>query len=152
MKASNQDQGRRQGKRRRFPGEHPCGDRGQVILLFVFLVLWGFDSFVLQWTTLPAAVVPVAVRLGLAGIILILAVYFVQAGHRVISDPCFGDNGLKKDGPFARLRHPLDGGSILIYLALVLSTLSLAAFAVWCVIAVFYNVIAAYEERLLVKK
>lgn len=152
MKASSQDNIRHTNKRHGCPDEHPLGDRGQIILLFVFLVIWGIDSFVLGWTTMLAAAVPLTVRLGLAGFIFILAVYFVQTGHRVISDPSFGDKGLKKDGPFARLRHPLYGGSILFYLSLVISTMSLAAFVIWSAIVVFYDIIAAYEERLLVKK
>ncbi len=152
MKASSQDDKRQKNKRHGCHGEHPFGDRGQVILLFVFLVVWGLDSFFLKWTTILADVVPLAVRLGLAVLIFILANYFVQTGHRVISDPSFRGKRLKKDEAFARLRHPLYGGSILFYLSLLISTLSLAAFAIWCAIVVFYNVIAAYEERLLVEK
>ncbi|MGB7297359.1 MAG: isoprenylcysteine carboxylmethyltransferase family protein [Candidatus Aminicenantales bacterium] len=152
MNDSNRNGKRHKDKPHGCPGEHPYGDRGQVIIFFVFLVVWVLDSFVLKWTTILAAFVPLPVRLGLAVLVLILAVYFVQTGHRVISDPSFSDKGLKKDGPFARLRHPLYGGSVLFYLSLVISTLSLAAFVVWCVIVVFYNFIAAYEERYLLKK
>jgi protein-S-isoprenylcysteine O-methyltransferase Ste14 len=152
MKASNKDDQRQKNKRPGCPGEHPYGDRGQILFLFVFLVIWGFDSFIFRWTTMLAAVVPLSVRLGFAGLIFVLAICLVQTGHRFISDPSFSDKGLKKDGIFARLRHPLYGGSILFYLSLVFSTLSLAAFAVWWAIAVFYNVIAAYEERLLLEK
>ncbi len=133
-------------------GEHPFGDRGQVILLFVFLIIWGIDSFILGWTTMLAGAIPLAVRLGLAGLIFIVAGYFVQTGHQLISNPSFGDKGLIKKGAFARLRHPLYGGSILFYLSLLISTLSLAAFAIWCAIVIFYDIIAAYEERLLVEK
>jgi protein-S-isoprenylcysteine O-methyltransferase Ste14 len=152
MIASNTADKRQKNKRHGCPDEHPYGDRGQIVLLFVFLVIWGLDSFVFKWTTMLAAVVPLAVRLGLAGLVFILAISLVQTGHRAISDPSFSDQGLKKDGPFARLRHPLYGGSVLFYLSLVLSTLSLAAAAAWCVIAVFYDVIAGYEERLLLEK
>ncbi|MFZ2055589.1 MAG: isoprenylcysteine carboxylmethyltransferase family protein [Candidatus Aminicenantales bacterium] len=152
MKASNKDDKQQKNKRQGCPGEHPYGDRGQIVFLFVFLVIWGLDSFIFRSTTMPAAVVPLAVRLGLAGLVFILAGFFVQTGHQHISDPSFSDKGLIKDGAFARLRHPLYGGSILFYLSLVLSTLSLAAFALWCVIAVFYNIIAAYEERFLLEK
>jgi protein-S-isoprenylcysteine O-methyltransferase Ste14 len=147
-KADNGQKKRRQG----CPDEHPMGDRGQIVLLFVFLVIWVLDSFIFKWTTMLAAAVPLAVRLPLAGIIFALAITLVQTGHRVISDPSFGDKGLVKVGAFARLRHPLYGGSVLFYLSLVLSTLSLAAAATWCVIAVFYDVIAGYEERLLLEK
>ncbi|MDH4272328.1 MAG: isoprenylcysteine carboxylmethyltransferase family protein [Candidatus Aminicenantes bacterium] len=152
MLASNTADKRKEIKRHGCPGEHPYGDRGQIVFLFVFLLIWVLDSFLFKWTTILAAVVPLPVRLGLAGLIFILAGYFVQTGHRVISGPSFRDKGLKKDEAFARLRHPLYGGSMLFYLSLVISTLSLAAFAVWCVIFIFYNIIAGYEERLLLEK
>jgi protein-S-isoprenylcysteine O-methyltransferase Ste14 len=152
MNASNTATKRQQSKRHGCPDEHPYGDRGQTILLFIFLAVWVLDSYIFKWTTMLAAAVPLAVRLPLAGVIFALAITLVQTGHRVISDPSFGDKGLVKDGAFARLRHPLYGGSLLFYLGLVISTMSLAAFVIWCAIVVFYNVIAAYEERLLVKK
>jgi protein-S-isoprenylcysteine O-methyltransferase Ste14 len=152
MKATDKaDEGQKK-RRHGCPDEHPMGDRGQIVLLSVFLVIWALDSFLFKWTTMLAAGVPLAVHLGLAGLVFILAGYLVQTGHRVISDPSFGDKGLRRDESFARLRHPLYGGSILFYLSLVISTLSVAAFAVWCVIFIFYNIIAAYEERLLVEK
>ncbi|HUU38843.1 MAG TPA: isoprenylcysteine carboxylmethyltransferase family protein [Candidatus Desulfaltia sp.] len=152
MVASNKANKRQKSRRHGCPGEHPYGDRGQIICLFIFLLIWILDSFFFPWTTMLAAAVPLSVRLPLAGIIFALGITLVQTGHRVISDPSFGDKGLIKDGAFARLRHPLYGGSLLFYLSLVLSTLSLAAFAAWCAIAVFYNLIAAYEERLLLEK
>lgn len=99
-----------------------------------------------------AEIVALAVRLGLAALIFVLAGYLAQTGHRVISDPSFRGKRLKKDEAFARLRHPLYAGSILFYLSLMVSTMSLAATAICCAIVVFYNIIAAYEERLLVEK
>jgi protein-S-isoprenylcysteine O-methyltransferase Ste14 len=152
MKVPNKAGKRQESKQHGCPDEHPYGDRVQVVLLFVFLVIWVLDSFFLKWTTTLAAVVPLVVRLGLAGIIFALAITLVQTGHRIISDPSFSDKGVIKDGAFARIRHPLYGGSIFLYLSLVFSTLSLAALAIWIVIAVFYNIIAAYEERLLLEK
>lgn len=152
MKDSRQGGNRRKNKQHGCPDEHPYGDRGQIVLLFVFLVVWGLDSFLFQRTTMLAGAMPLAARLGLAGLVLLAAVYFVQTGHRVISDPSFKGKGLIKDGAFARLRHPLYGGSILFYLAMVISTMSLAAFVILFAIVVFYNVIAAYEEKLLLKK
>jgi protein-S-isoprenylcysteine O-methyltransferase Ste14 len=134
------------------PGEHPYGDRGQIICLVTFLIVWALDSFVFKGTTMLAAFAPLSVRLAAAGLALLLAIYLIEKGHRVISDDSFSDKGLLKVGAFARLRHPLYGGSLLFYLSLFLATLSLAALAVWCLMAVFYNVIAGYEERLLLEK
>src|SRR4030042_1731625 len=133
-------------------GEHPFGDRGQIVCLFFFLLIWALDSFVFKGTTMLAAVVPLSVRLTAAGLAFVLGVYLVEKGHRVISDDSFGDKGLINDEVSARLRHPLYCGSLFLYFGLALSTLSLAAFAVWCIMAVFYNIIAGYEERLLLEK
>ena len=32
-------------------GEHKAGDAGQLIFLFVFLIVWVLDSFVLKYST-----------------------------------------------------------------------------------------------------
>jgi protein-S-isoprenylcysteine O-methyltransferase Ste14 len=151
MKAPARDEKRPRSEGERSDGEHPYGDRGQIVCLVVFLLIWALDSFAFKGTTMLAAVAPLSVRLAAAGLVLVLAVYLVEKGHLVISDDSGGDKGFIKDGAFARLRHPLYGGSLLFYLSLFLATLSLAALAVWCLMAVFYNVIAGYEERLLLE-
>lgn len=131
-------------------GEHPWGDRGQLLGLAVFLAVWILDSFVFRLSTVLAGSVGLVVRLAASGLVMALAVYFVQGGHRATSHGPGPAPTLIDDGAFARLRHPLYAGSILFYLALVFSTLSLAALAVWIGLFVFYNIIASYEERWLI--
>jgi len=133
-------------------GEHPYGDRGQMVCLVVFLLVWALDSFVFKGTTILADSIPLSIRLTAGGLVLILAAYLIEKGHRVISHDAPSSKGLVKEGGFARLRHPLYGGSLLFYLSLFLATFSLAALAVWCLIAIFYNAIAGYEEKLLLEK
>lgn len=132
------------------PGEHPWGDRGQLVALAAFLAVWILDSFVFRISTFLARSVGLAVRLAASGMVMAGAACLVQGAHRVISHGPRPTPELIADGAFARLRHPLYAGSILFYLALVLSTLSLAALAVWIGLAVFYDVIASYEERWLI--
>ena len=129
-------------------GEHPFGDAGQLLLLALFLVVWVVDSFFLSFSTFAAARVPMLPRLVLAGVTLVAAVMLVRAGHTVIGH---GDarKGLVTTGAFRRIRHPLYLGSMLFYLGLVLATFSAASLAVFVIIFLFYNYIAAYEERLL---
>lgn len=133
-------------------GEHPYGDLGQVICLVFFLAIWILDSFVFRVSTFPDAFVPFPVRLATAGLVLAAAVYFIQAGHRVISDVSVRQRGLVKDGAFARVRHPLYLGSLLFYLALVLISFSLVSVAVLGAVFIFYNFIASYEEKLLTQE
>jgi protein-S-isoprenylcysteine O-methyltransferase Ste14 len=129
-------------------GEHPFGDTGQLILLVLFLVVWVIDSFLLKWSNFPAAWAPLLPRLVLAGVTLVTAVMLVRAGHSVIGHG-EGRKGLMTTGAFGRVRHPLYLGSMLFYLGLVFATFSVASLVVFALIVVFYDYIAAYEERLL---
>jgi len=56
------------------------------------------------------------------------------------------------NGAFKYVRHPLYLASILTYLGLTISTLSLISLALFVGIFVFYNYIASYEEKLLEAK
>jgi protein-S-isoprenylcysteine O-methyltransferase Ste14 len=129
-------------------GEHPLGDVGQIILFVLFLSVWVGDSFFLKLSTFPADRVPLLLRLVLAGVTLVAAVMLVKAVHSVIEHGG-APKRLVTTGAFSHVRHPLYLGCILFYLGLVLSTLSIASLLLFAVIAVFYNYIAAYEERLL---
>jgi protein-S-isoprenylcysteine O-methyltransferase Ste14 len=152
MMASKMNEKGSRYKGERFDGEHPYGDKGQMVCLAVFLIVWSLDSFVFKTTTILTDSIPLTIRLTAGGLVFILAAYFIEKGHRIISHDALSDKGLVKDGAFARLRHPLYGGSLLFYLSLFLATFSLAALVVWCLVAVFYNAIAGYEEKLLLEK
>ena len=55
-------------------------------------------------------------------------------------------------GAFGYTRHPVYLGSILFYLGLVISTLSLLSIFVFFIISIFYNYIASFEEKALEDK
>jgi protein-S-isoprenylcysteine O-methyltransferase Ste14 len=129
-------------------GEHPFSDVGQLILLVAFLVLWGVDSFLLRRSTFLSSYVPLYIRLVLFGLALIAAIYLVKSGHVVTSH---GERpaGLVQTGAFRYVRHPMYLASILFYLGLAVSTLSLLALVLFVGIFVFHDYIASYEEKLL---
>jgi protein-S-isoprenylcysteine O-methyltransferase Ste14 len=133
-------------------GEHPFGDRGQVIGLIVFLAVFFLDSFVFKWTTLLARYVPFWARLGTWFVLFLLAVRLIRGGHGAVPHEAANGPLLIEDGAFAHVRHPLYLGTMLTYLGVFFITLSLAAFAVLLGLFAFYNVIAAYEERWLSDK
>lgn len=58
---------------------------------------------------------------------------------------------IKKD-VYSFMRHPMYMAVILFYMALILATLSLLSLAMGILIFIFYDFIAAYEEKLLEKK
>jgi len=133
-------------------GEHPYGDLGQIIILIGFLMVWILDSFVFRYSTFLSAYVPLYLRFIFSGLILIPAIYLVRSGHRAASDEVLSSSCLLTDGAFSRVRHPLYLASLLFYLFLVAISLSLISLLVFMGVFIFYNAIAAYEERFLEKK
>jgi protein-S-isoprenylcysteine O-methyltransferase Ste14 len=132
-------------------GEHPLGDAGQLIALGLFLVVWVGDSFFLHASTYLASHVPLVVRLLVLGLALVTAVFLFRSGHVVVSHDR-RPAGVVTTGAFRYVRHPLYLASLLGYLGLAFSTLSLFSFALLVAIWIFHNTIAGYEEKLLEAK
>lgn len=149
MNGPEKDLPPRKGQENKAPGEHPWGDRGQIIALAAFFTVWVLDSFVLRASTVFARSLGLPVRLGASALIMALAVYFVQGGHRAAAPHSRTSPDLIIGGAFGRVRHPLYAGSLMFYLSLVVATLSLASLAVWGAVFAFYDIIASYEERRL---
>jgi protein-S-isoprenylcysteine O-methyltransferase Ste14 len=129
-------------------GEHPFGDAGQLIAFAVFLVIWVGDSFFLRRSTFLSDYVPLYVRLAILCLALIAARYLIRSGHVVVSHE-HQPKGLVTSGAFRYVRHPLYLGSILVYLGLTVSSMSLLSLVSLAGIFIFYNYIASYEETLL---
>ena len=132
-------------------GEHPLGDAGQLILFGLFLIIWILDSFILQRSTFLADEIPLVIRLLFLGAALGAAGYLFKSGHVVVSGEQ-RPTTVVSSGAFRYVRHPLYLGSILIYLGMTASTVSLFCLALLVIIVLFYNHIAGYEERLLETK
>ena len=64
----NQDRGN-------LAGEHAFADAGQLILAILFFVVWILDSFFLQWSTFLNGMIPLYVRLPVAALVFIPAIY-----------------------------------------------------------------------------
>ncbi len=136
----------------RVQGEHPWGDRGQILCLLVFLVVWILDSFVFKFSTFLSAAVPPYIRIVAVSTAFLLALYLMRSGHRAISHEVQSHPRILKDGAFARLRHPIYLAALLFYTFLFVLTLSLISLGLIVCIFVFYNFIASYEERWLEQK
>jgi protein-S-isoprenylcysteine O-methyltransferase Ste14 len=132
-------------------GEHPFGDTGQLVLLGLFLIAWLADSFFFKKSTFLSDYLPLYVRLPILGLALITALYLFISGHVVVSHEQ-RPTAVVSTGAFRHVRHPLYLASILSYLGLSVSTISLFSLALLVVIFVFYNYIASYEEKLLDKR
>jgi protein-S-isoprenylcysteine O-methyltransferase Ste14 len=129
-------------------GEHPFGDAGQLILFVVFLAVWIADSFFLHRSIFLARHVPLAVRLILPGLALIMAVSLFRSAGAVIHHGRRQDHVIET-GAFRRVRHPLYLGVLVVYLGMILATASLFSLVIFAAAFVFYDFIAAHEEKLM---
>ncbi|MFC1508246.1 methyltransferase family protein [Candidatus Omnitrophota bacterium] len=129
-------------------GEHPFGDAGQILFFCLFFVIWGGDSFFLHFSTVLSCSVPMAMRLGVMALSLIVSSYLFKSGHVVISHEQRPDYVVSL-GAFRYIRHPLYLSVIIFYFGLIFSTFSLISSALLILIIAFYNFIASYEEKLL---
>ncbi len=132
-------------------GEHPFGDAGQLILLVLFLSIWGGDSFFLRKSTFLSDYLPLYLRLFILALTITIALYLFKSGHVAVSHQQRPNNVLT-DGAFRYVRHPLYLACILTYFGLMFSTASLSSLAFIAGAFIFYNYIANYEERLMILK
>ena len=133
---------------KRKSGEHPFGDTGQLVSLGIFLVVWIGDSFFLHRSTFFSEYVMLYIRLIILGFLLITAIWLFRSSHVVVGHGR-RPSSVVETGAFHYVRHPLYLASILTYLGLTVSTVSLFSIAVVVGIFIFYNYIASYEEKLL---
>jgi protein-S-isoprenylcysteine O-methyltransferase Ste14 len=128
-------------------GEMPRSHDIQTVLMALFLATWAVDSFLLRLTTFLSAVLPIWYSAIPALVVFALSIYFMRGSHRVLFDTRV--EGLVTHGAFGRVRHPMYLGTVLVYLALAIATLSLASLVLWFVILACYNRLANYEEMKL---
>ncbi|MBN2400809.1 MAG: isoprenylcysteine carboxylmethyltransferase family protein [Spirochaetes bacterium] len=136
--------------RKDLAGEHPFGDAGQLILFFIFIFIWIFDSFIIKFSQQYFSSVPIYVNLPIGIILFIISFLLAKTSLSIV----FGE---KRDPPavisksvFGLVRHPVYLSALLLYLGLIVSTLSILSFLFIIVIFIFYNYIASHEEKKLI--
>jgi len=133
-------------------GEHSMGDAGQLVLACLFAATWIADTFLLKYTTFLNQYVPIAARIPIGVVLLILSGYLARAGLAIV----FGEErkkpGVIRKGVFSVMRHPVYLGEILLYLGLLMLSISLAAAVVWVGAIAFLHYISRHEERLLLER
>ena len=127
-------------------GEHPYGDSGQFIFLVIFLVIWILDSFIFRFSTILANYIPLYIRLILLGLLFVPGVYLAISGLRVVFTEVRDPPQVIKTGVFSYVRHPIYLASLLFYIGVFLTTMSLISLVIGVGIFIFYNYIATFEE------
>jgi protein-S-isoprenylcysteine O-methyltransferase Ste14 len=133
-------------------GEHRWGDRGQLLLLVIFLGIWITDSFVFHYSTFLLDIIPDYLRMVVAGLVLIAGWYMARGGMKAVFGTERDKPAVIDTGVFRIVRHPIYLGAILFYLGASLITMSIASALFILVIIGFYTFIGRYEERILTEE
>jgi protein-S-isoprenylcysteine O-methyltransferase Ste14 len=133
-------------------GEHFIGDAGQIILAILFAVVWITDSFFFHYTTFLNEFLSQWLRLPPAFFFLILSGYLARTGLSMVFGEIREDSTVIRKGVFNWVRHPIYLSEILLYLGMLLISVSLAAGVVWLMAIAFLHYISRLEEKLLLAR
>jgi len=133
-------------------GEHSIGDAGQIILALLFAIVWIADSFYLHYTTFLNDHISQWLRLPPAFVFLILSGYLARTGLSIVFGEIREKPSVIRKGVFNWVRHPIYLSEILLYLGMLLISISLAAAVVWLIAIAFLHYISRYEEKLLLAR
>jgi protein-S-isoprenylcysteine O-methyltransferase Ste14 len=133
-------------------GEHALSDIGQIVFACLFAMAWIADTFFLKYGTFLNGHVPLAVRSPLAAIAMIAAGYFARSGLTIVFDEVRESPSVIRKGVFGLVRHPVYLSELLLYLGLLLLSMSLLAAVVWIIAIAFLHYISRHEEKLLLAR
>jgi len=92
------------------------------------------------------------IRIPIALGILVIGGLLAKVGMKTV----FGEKkevpSVITTGVFTIVRHPIYLGAMLVYLGLILLTVSLLSVLWWMAIILFYYLISRYEEKFLLKR
>jgi protein-S-isoprenylcysteine O-methyltransferase Ste14 len=133
-------------------GEYTFSDAGQIIFALLFMITWLVDTFIFKYTTFLNNTISNIIRLPFGIILLTFSGYLAITGLHIV----FGKNREKpiviRESIFSFIRHPIYLSEILLYLGLLMFSLSLAAVLVWFMTIIFLHYISRYEEGLLLTR
>jgi protein-S-isoprenylcysteine O-methyltransferase Ste14 len=133
-------------------GEHELGDAGQITFFILFLTIWIADTFFLKYTIFLNYLIPYAIR-GVFGFLLLIASgYFSLNGLKAVFIERRNPPEIINHGVFGIVRHPIYLGEILLYVALMFLSISIAAGLVLIAAVAFLVFISQYEEKLLLDR
>ena len=133
-------------------GEHAVGAAGQIILVCLFAATWIPDTFFLGYTTFLNHYIPQGVRIPFGIVLLVLSSILVRKGLSIVFGEKRETPGVIRKSVFGIVRHPVYLSEILLYLGLLMLSISLAATVVWVIAIGFLHYISRYEERPLLAR
>jgi protein-S-isoprenylcysteine O-methyltransferase Ste14 len=133
-------------------GEHKTGDAGQLILALIFIGVWIADTFFLKFSTMFSQYIPFYIKIPLAIILLAIAGYLAYTGLTIVFGKVRETPVVIRESVFGVIRHPVYFSEILVYLAFLIMSPSLACIFIWIIIICFLYYISRHEEKLLLAR
>ncbi len=128
-------------------GEHPQGDRLQLLAFILFIIASLFDHLFLGWAAYLRSLFPLGARLSLSLAIIFLGGYMSFSGIQYIFSEYTEEPRMYTTGLFSYIRHPVYLGALIVYIGLLFVILSPLALMVFIGVFLLYNWLAQDEEE-----
>lgn len=132
-------------------GEHLLGDTFQLVAFFLFIAFHIADFLIIGFPQRFWGHTMIGVRLLVGMFLFLLGLWLSLDGIRIVFGEYSETPIFRKEGMFSVVRHPIYLGAILVYLAVLLVTLSVPGGIVWIATLGLYHWLAKYEEGRMVK-
>ena len=134
--------------------EHPYRDRIQLIILVLFFVLWWIDTvsfFFLNYSSVIGEILYLPLRVFLVIVTFCFGSYLVAKSHTAVFRESTGRSDFIDTGVNSWVRQLMYLGTLLFCLGFFISIPSLISLAVWIAFFIFYDQMANYEEKDLIR-
>ena len=134
--------------------EHPVCDRVQLLMLFLFFIVWGADSlsyFMFGYSTVILEVLAFPALLTGTIVFFCLSLYLLSKSHKAVLEQVHDPPQLVDSGVYAWVRHPMYLGILLFCLSFLFISVSLVSIGIWIVFFILYDRMTRYEEKSLIK-
>lgn len=121
-------------------------------MIILFLVIWGVDSFILNYSTLLVTMIPLVLRILLSILSLGTGAYLMIKSHRLALHEAGSQLKLVDSGVYSWVRHPMYLGTLTLLLGFFFFLPSLLSLGVLILFFFFYDKMATYEETDLVRR
>ncbi len=141
-------------KRTGLGSEHPLCDKIQLIMIILFLAVWGIDSlslFVFGYSTVLVGLTLLPLRLLPAIASIGFSLYLIAKSHKAVFGKAHDQARLIDSGVYSWVRHPMYLGILMSCLGFFFASPSLLSLGVWLVFFVLYDKMATYEEKDLIR-
>ncbi len=134
--------------------EHPLCDQIQLLLIFLFFLVWGIDSislFIFNYSTIIVEIISFPLLILPAMLFFAVSFYLIARSHRVIFCGSNEHQKLIDSGVYSWVRHPMYLGILLFCLGFFFLMTSLLSLGIWIIFFIVYDKMATYEEKELIK-